>query len=122
MRVEHTSNTKHRHITTHINTKGTDTMQQAKTIKLPSLTIYNDTGKALPLSLWSILRQATKRGYSAFPSLIQDPVSTRAERTRKGLAVEVEIYGDGSGLEVALRGRLFIFGVEAKHCLAQALG
>lgn len=58
----------------------------------PSLTIHNDTGETLPLALLSILKRA-----------------------RRG-AVEVELYGDGSGLEVACMGRVFILGVEAKPC------
>lgn len=80
----------------------------------PSLTVHNDTGKALPLALLSVLKGALSRGRAVVPCFTADPVSTRAERTQRG-ALEVELYGDGSGLEVAFMGRLFVLGVEAKR-------
>lgn len=81
----------------------------------PSLTIHNDTGEALQLALLSILKRALSRGRAVVPCFTLDPISTRAERAQRG-AVEVELYGDGSGLEVACMGRVFILGVEAKPC------
>lgn len=48
-------------------------------------------------------------------ALTRDPIETRAARTRGAAVVEVELYGDGSGLEVAAFGWWLLVGVEAKR-------
>ena len=48
-------------------------------------------------------------------ALTFDPVETRAVRTRGAAVVEVELYEDGSGLEVSAFGWWLLFGVEAKR-------
>lgn len=79
----------------------------------PAVTVYNDTGKPMPQALLGIIRKAFTADYQLVYFRNLDPVDTRADRTRRG-RVEVEIYDDGSGLEVAALGWLLVFGVEAK--------
>lgn len=63
--------------------------------------------------LMGLLQRAMSRGYAVVPCLSRDYVTTRAERTKKGRP-EVELYEDGSGLEVAFIGYVFMLGVESK--------
>jgi hypothetical protein len=44
-----------------------------------------------------------------------DPVTTRAERTRRAGVVEVELYEDGSGMEVAAFGWVMMADVVLKR-------
>lgn len=48
-------------------------------------------------------------------ALARDYVVTRAARTRGAAVVEVELFGDGSGLEVAAFGWWLLVGVELKR-------
>lgn len=54
-------------------------------------------------------------GYAVIPVAGVDYVGGRRERTARGGPAEVEIYADGSGFEIAWRGRVFMLGVELKH-------
>lgn len=47
--------------------------------------------------LWGLLSPRYRNGIA----LHLDPVTTRAERTRRAGVVEVALYEDGSGIEVA---------------------
>ncbi|HWR76424.1 MAG TPA: hypothetical protein VN283_04350 [Thiobacillus sp.] len=48
-------------------------------------------------------------------ALTLDPIETRAVRTRGAAMVEVDLYEDGSGLEVAAFGWWLLVGVELKR-------
>lgn len=63
--------------------------------------------------LMGLIQRTMNRGYAVVPHLSRDYVTTRAERTKKG-RLEVELYEDGSGLEVAFIGYVFMLGVESK--------
>lgn len=80
---------------------------------IPSMSIHNEHWTAPAGFLLRLFKWAFKRGYEVVPCLGVDQIDTRAQRTRKG-AVEVGIYGDGSGFEVAFLGRVFMLGIEAQ--------
>lgn len=77
------------------------------------VTVYNGSGKSLGKALAGLLGRALKRGHAVVVSLSRDYVETRAGRTSKG-RVEVEVYEDGSGLEVAAFGYVLVLGAERK--------
>lgn len=85
----------------------------------PAVTIYNDTGRPLARVLFSLIKKALGTGSRLVYFRGLDYVGTRAARTRKGHA-EVEIYADGSGLEVAAFGRVLVLGVEEKRLACNA--
>lgn len=77
----------------------------------------NHTGKTPARALIGLLRLTFRRHYSVVCFAGPDIIATRSARTRTG-AVEVELYADGSGLEVAFLGCWLVFGVEAKRYTA----
>lgn len=79
-----------------------------------TVTIFNETGMPLAQALLGLIKQALGASSRLVYFRCLDHVATRAERTRKG-RVEVEVYEDGSGVEVAAFGRVLVLGVEAKH-------
>lgn len=81
-------------------------------MKLFNVTLHNETSRFLPMALFGLTLKALKRGFAVVPSLSpEDYIQERQERTQAG-AIEIEVYADGSGLEVAYRGKLYILGVE----------
>ncbi|OGU22270.1 MAG: hypothetical protein A2580_07540 [Hydrogenophilales bacterium RIFOXYD1_FULL_62_11] len=84
------------------------------TAATPTVTIFNDTGRTLAQVLFGFLKQALSATHQLVYFRGLDNVQTRAARTRKG-RIEVEVYEDGSGLEVAAFGRVMVLGVERKH-------
>lgn len=80
---------------------------------IPSMSIHTETWTAPVGIIVRLVKWAFKRGYEVVTCTGVDYIETRAQRTRKG-AVEVDIYGDGSGFEVAFLGRVFMLGVEPK--------
>lgn len=74
----------------------------------------NHTGKTPARALSGLLRMAFRRHYSVVCFAGPDIIATRSARTRTG-AFEVELYADGSGLEVAFFGCWLVFGLEAKR-------
>ncbi|MBT9568650.1 MAG: hypothetical protein IV085_10170 [Thiobacillus sp.] len=75
---------------------------------------YNSTEKTSIHALIGLLRMTLQRGYSVICFTARDTIPTRSKRTRQG-EIEIELYGDGSGLEVAFLGYWLVLGVESKR-------
>lgn len=80
--------------------------------------LYNPSSLPVRSVLVGLLGRALSRGYAVIPVYAPDYVGGRRERTAQGGPAEVEIYADGSGFEIAWRGRMFMLGVERKHPLS----
>lgn len=72
------------------------------------IALYNPGGLAVFSTAARILTRGLSRDYAFAPHWTH---YAQANATTGGRA-EVELYADGSGLEVAWRGRLFVLGVE----------
>lgn len=81
-------------------------------MKLPTLVLCNETTTSSTAALMRVLRRVFTLGWEVFFSIHRDSITTRAERTRKLGGVEVLLYEDGSGVEVACMGWLLALGVE----------
>ena len=75
---------------------------------------YNPAALPPARTLLRVLRLTFHRRYSVVFGYNRDSIATRSARTRNG-AFEVDLYADGSGLEVAFLGWWLLFGVEAKR-------
>lgn len=73
---------------------------------------YNPSSLPARSVLGGLLRSALSRDYAIIPVAGMDDVGGRRERSARGGPAEVEIYADGSGFEIAWRGRVFMLGVE----------
>lgn len=82
---------------------------------MPAFTFDNPTARpvfaALRGLLWRILSPRYRNGFA----LHLDPVTTRSARTRWAVVVEMALYEDGSGLEVAALGWLLAADVVPKR-------
>jgi len=76
--------------------------------------LYNPAALPPARTLLRMLRLAFHWRCSVVFGCHRDAIATRRERTRKG-AIEVELFGDGSGLEVAAFGCWLLVGVELKR-------
>lgn len=65
-------------------------------------------------TLLRVLRLAFHRDYAVVCFGGIDSVNGRRERTRDTRSIEVELYADASGLELAFFGCQLVFGVDAK--------
>lgn len=79
-----------------------------------TLDFYNPAALPPARALLQVLRLAFHWRSSVVFGCHRDDIATRRERTRKG-AIEVELCGDGSGLEVAAFGWWLLVGVELKR-------
>jgi hypothetical protein len=79
-----------------------------------TLDIFNATSRTTAGALLDILKRAFSRGFNVVAYMHHDPIATRHARTTAG-AIEGELYADGSGLEVAILGRVLVLGAEARH-------
>lgn len=89
-------------------------LQLPKGLHMMTFTLDNPTGKTPARALLGMLRMTLQRRHSVVCFAGHDILTARHARTRKW-AVEVELYEDGSGLEVAFWGRWLVFGVAAKR-------
>lgn len=89
------------------------------TATTPTVTVFNETGRTLAQALLGLLKQALGAGHQLVYFRGLDNVQTRAARTRRG-RFEVEVYEDGSGIEVAAFGRVMVLGVERKYRACKA--
>lgn len=79
-----------------------------------TVAIYNNTDKTLPSALLSLLKRSMARTYSIVLSLHSAPKRATAGGAGNGPAVVIEVYEDGSGLEVTAVGFVLILGIEDK--------
>lgn len=80
-----------------------------------SLDFSNPAARQPFATLRGLLGCLLSRRYHNFFSLAPDYVTNRGVRTRGTAAVEVELFEDGSGLEVAAFGWWLLVGVELKR-------
>lgn len=80
-----------------------------------TFTFDNPTHRPALAVLRGLLGCLLSPRYRNVSVLTFDPVETRAVRTRGTAAVEVELFEDGSGLEVAAFGWWLLVGVELKR-------
>ena len=80
-----------------------------------TLDFYNPAARQPLAALRGLLGRFLSPRYRNVFALTLDPVETRAVRTRDTAAVEVELFVDGSGLEVAAFGWWLLVGVELKR-------
>lgn len=80
-----------------------------------TFTFDNPTRRPAFAALRGLLGCLLSPRYRNVSALTFDPVETRAVRTRGAAAVEVELYEDGSGLELAAFGWWLLVGVELKQ-------
>lgn len=91
------------------------TQEPSSIMQSKFIDIDNAIGLPLPRALMGLLKKALSRDHSISISYGRDPVKGRRERMQEeGTKVGVELYGDGSGLEVALAGRWLLLGVETR--------
>jgi len=81
---------------------------------MPAFTFDNPTARPAFAALRGLLGCLLSPRYRNGFALMLDPVTTRAERTRRAGVVEVELYEDGGGLEVAAFGWLLVADVVPK--------
>ncbi len=82
---------------------------------MPAFTFDNSTTRPALAALRGLLGCLLSPRYRNGLSLHLDPVTTRAARTRWAAVVEVALYEDGSGLEVAAFGWLLVADVMPKR-------
>jgi hypothetical protein len=80
-----------------------------------AFTFDNPTARPAFATLGGLLACLLSPRYRNGFALLLDPVSTRAERTRRAGVIEVELHEDGSGLEVAAFGWLLVADVVPKQ-------
>lgn len=80
-----------------------------------TLDFYNHTRRPAFAVLRGLLGRLLSPRYRNGFALTLDPIETRAARTRGGAVIDVELYEDGSGLEVAAFGWWLLVGVELKQ-------
>lgn len=80
-----------------------------------TLDYYNPTRRPAFAVLRGLLGCLLSPRYRNSFALARDYVVTRAARTRGAAVVEVGLFGDGSGLEVAAGGWWLLVGVEPKR-------
>lgn len=80
-----------------------------------TFTFDNPTPRPTFAALRGLLGCLLSPRYRNSFALTLDPIETRAVRTRGAAVLEVELFGDGSGLEVAAFGCWLLVGVDLKR-------
>lgn len=80
-----------------------------------TLDFFNPAARQPLAALRGLLGCLLSRRYRNVFSLAPDYVTNRGVRTRGAAVIEVKLYEDGSGLEVAAFGWWLLVGVEAKR-------
>lgn len=77
--------------------------------------LINATSRTTAGALLDMLQRVFSRGFKVVAYMHHDHIASRHARTTAG-AIEGELYADGSGLEVAILGRVLVLGAETRRC------